>query len=664
MSLPLPDFLQEKTDEQKKQAELKKARLTKLASIFARTNSVLTGKRISVNVTDNQSMSAPAWSSTHEVWFNSAHIKDDFSARSLISLNGLDFHELSHLKFTPRSAHALPTWVKENNYWQAFNALEDMRIENLMVAQLPSVSNWLVTTICDYLLDDEKAIQFSYALTYGRKYLPTDLQQLAIDKFARPDLIAEFETLIDEYNSFVFDDKEIIERAKEVIARYSELLDELIPKQPSGCHVGMPDPFGHSERPAQGYESSSNRPATASEQKKLRDKSAKDNAGNNKVKRQTPANNSDDKSKENSDSNSDNNSDDKSKEKIEARNEKVAERNSETDFDDLEFDDFEFDDDDIDYGAGDYEQAGDKQVGNQNGSTGDNKQVTDVTNTLNDVINNAVNDLAKDVTSMAKQLGIQLDLVGGNVDTPQHANFNEVVAPADLVLIQKSFAKELERLKAKHEPAWEYETEIGNLNVYRYLNNDDFDICFDEWQEGRADVTDIEAVILLDKSGSMGGVNADEAYKSMWAIKKSLESVNAKTSVVLFDMRSYLLYGADEKATNTIRDGGASGGTNPEHAILYAKKVLADSDKKIKLLFMITDGAWDTQDGEKAIKEMRNAGVVTCQAYLSQYDVNAEHLEPYRHGFELLTHIKTAKDILTLGKELVRLSIARNLVSR
>ena len=79
---------------------------------------------------------------------------------------------------------------------------------------------------------------------------------------------------------------------------------------------------------------------------------------------------------------------------------------------------------------------------------------------------------------------------------------------------------------------------------------------------------------------------------------------------------------------------------------------------------MITDGAWDTQDGEKAIKEMRNAGVVTCQAYLSQYDVNAEHLEPYRHGFELLTHIKTAKDILTLGKELVRLSIARNLVSR
>ena len=61
---------------------------------------------------------------------------------------------------------------------------------------------------------------------------------------------------------------------------------------------------------------------------------------------------------------------------------------------------------------------------------------------------------------------------------------------------------------------------------------------------------------------------------------------------------------------------------------------------------------------------MRNAGVLTCQAYISQYEVSAEHLEPYRHGFELLTQIKSAKDILSLGKELVRVAIARNLVAR
>ena len=107
MTSILPNFIQEKTDKEKELAEIKRSRLTKLASIFARTNSVLTGKRISVHVTDNASVQAPAYSSTHEVWLNSAVISDDFSARGLISLQGLDFHELSHLKFSCRKGFAL-----------------------------------------------------------------------------------------------------------------------------------------------------------------------------------------------------------------------------------------------------------------------------------------------------------------------------------------------------------------------------------------------------------------------------------------------------------------------------------------------------------------------------------------------------------------------------
>lgn len=669
MTLGLPDFVQEQTDEQKKEQELKRNRLSKLASIFARANSVLTGKRISVHVTDKKEMGAPAWSSTHEVWLNMAHIKDDLTARSLISLQGLDFHELSHLRFTPRNAHELPTWVKENDLWQAFNSLEDMRIENLMVGNLPSVANWLVATIADYLLDDDKTLPYAYTLTYGRKYLPTELQQLAIDNFAKPELTDELETIIDEYNDLVFDTKENTERAKELISAYAKLIEQILPPQePNGQGEGegsnrcgrFPDPFGHKERPAQGYESSSNRPAKPADQKKFRDKAKEKFKEKAKVKRNTPApkENAESKDDTNADTNSSNKSDNKTQEQIRNRTEKVAERDYEVDFDDLEFD-FN-DDDEVDYGKS-FEQAGEKSVGNSQGTTGHNQQVTDV---INDIVNDVITDLSKELTSMAKQLGISIDLVGGNAETPQLARFTDVNAPAELVLISKAFQLELERLRAKHEPAWEYETEQGNLNIYRYLNNAEFDVCFDEWQEGRSDVTEIEAVILLDKSGSMSGVNADEAYKSMYGIKRALDSIGARTSVVLFDSFSSLLYSADEKANGFIRDGGASGGTNPEHSLLYAKRVLAETTKPIKLLFMITDGAWDTDEGEQAIKEMRNAGVLTCQAYLSQYQVSAEHLEPYRHGFELLTQIKSARDILTLGKELVRIAISRNLASR
>jgi hypothetical protein len=662
-------FIQEQENENKQAEQLKRNRVTKLASVFARANSVLTGKRIVVNVVDNKAQKSPAWSSTTEVWLNLAEIKDDFSARSITSLQGLDFHELAHLRYTPRNGHALPKWVKENNLWEAFNCLEDSRIENLLVGYLPTTAGWLTATITDYLLSDTSAVETAFPLITGRKYLPIELQQLATDNYKRPQDIDELFDLVVEYNGFIFEgaDNDTIERAKEVIKRFSELIDLLppLPKNPNGGEGDEGDegeitiyrvknPNGHNGRPTEGWESSSNRPAKRSEQQRNQKNSGADTPRPKRKVKIVDVDSVDDvptgatplptptPSQNKSDDNSDGNQ-------------------KELSFDELSFDDVDYGDDDFDFGD-DYKEAGSKEVvGNQNGTTGDNNQVTDV---LNDVLNSVVDDLAKQVNQIAKQLGISIDLDGGNATTPKKANYKEVNCPADLVLLAKSFGKELERLRANYEPSWENEVDTGRLNVNRYLQGEDFDTCFDEWHEGRSDVTAIEAVILLDKSGSMSGRNADEAYKSMWAIKSALEKVEARTTVVTFDYGTQLLYGADEKAGTTIRDGGASGGTNPESAILYAKRVLAETDKPIKVLFMITDGAWDTKEGEEAVTEMRNAGVLTCQAYLSQYQEQIETIESYRHSFELLTHIKSAKDILVLGKDLVRLAIQRNLVVR
>ena len=672
----MSNFIAEKESAEKQAEQLKRNRLTKLGSVFARANSVLTSRRISVNVVDNKDYKAPAWSSTTEVWLNLAEIKDDFSPRSLVSHNGLNFHELAHLLYTPRNGHELVKWVKENNYWEVFNCLEDSRIENLLVGYLPTTASWLTATITDYLLSDTSAIETSFPLVAGRKYLPIELQQLAVDNYKLPDQIDELYSIVNEYISLVFEGKKVevekdVESAKECIKAFANLINQLppLPNQ-SGQGEGEGDevttviyriknPNGHNGRPVEGWESSSTRPRKRDEQKRDQNNSQKKNGNAPRPKRKVvvidvdseadiPSDVKEGSTPAQSQSKSDNKSDNEADYK-------------EVSFDELQFDDEEYADDDFDFGD-DYKEAGSKeQVGNQNGTTGDNNQVTDV---LNDVLNDVVKELSKEVNQIAKQLGINLDLNGGNADTPKKANYNEVSCPADLVLLAKAFGKELERLRANYEPAWEKEVDTGRLNVNRYLQGEDFDTCFDEWQEGKSDVTAIEAVILLDKSGSMSGANADNAYKSMWAIKKALENVEARTSVVLFDYSTTLLYEANDKAGTTIRDGGASGGTNPEQAILYAKRVLAETDKPIKVLFMITDGAWDTKVGEEAINEMRNAGVLTCQAYLSQYEERAESIESYRHSFELLTHIKSAKDILVLGRDLVRLAIQRNLVSR
>ena len=273
-----------------------------------------------------------------------------------------------------------------------------------------------------------------------------------------------------------------------------------------------------------------------------------------------------------------------------------------------------------------------------------------------------IDTLTKDINSIANQIGVNPGLEGGNAETPDKARYTEVEVPTELSNIARGFGVELERLRADFDPAWISNESTGKLNAQRYLLGADLDSVFDSWEEGRDDVTSVEAVILLDRSGSMSGRNADEAYKSMWAIKKALERVEARTTVVTFDSHTALLYGADEKAGITIRDAGANGGTDPRDSILFAKKVLAESDKAIKILFMITDGSWDSKKGESAVVEMKQAGVLTCQALISGYPGDSDSLNDSRHGFELITSIRSAKDILVLGKELVRLAIARNLV--
>lgn len=653
------ELLQEQLDKQEQERLLKRSHLSKLASVFARANSVLTGRKISVNVVEQPQYPSPAWSSTSEMWLNANEIKFDLSAKSILSLQGLSFHELGHLRYTPRNGHELPSWIKDQEnsqqLWEAFNCLEDCRIETLLTGYLPTISSWLTATIVDYLMSNDEAITTAFPLVYGRKYLPQELRQVAVDNYKNPADIKELASIIDEYRQMIFASNDDTERAKELIVAFNNLLDRL-PKTATGGSDGqgngsgatilirIHNPNGHAGRPIEGIESSSARPAKTSQQK--RDLENAINKGDIvldvEIKQPTTNNNK-------TDNNSQNKSDETS----------LDDKEGYKGQDDDEFQDFDGDySDDVDDS---YSTTPSRSAGNQQGVTGSNQQVQD---TLQDVMQDIVDELAKDINRIAKQVGISIDLDGGSASTPPKARYTNVPANPDLVLTARLFARELERLRADFDPAWETQVAQGRLNVNRYLFGEDFETCFDEWHEGKSDVTSIEAVILLDRSSSMSGSNASNAYQSMWAIKKSLEQVEATTSVVLFDSRTTLLYDKNDKAGNTIRDAGANGGTEPKEAILYAKRVLAESNKPIKMLFMITDGVWSSEAGERAVAEMKQAGVLTCQALLYEGDkLNVDYLNSIRHGFELVTQLTTAKDITTLGKELVRLAIARNLVN-
>ena len=614
-----------KTNNEQQLKEQKISKLRSLSGVFSRALSVIAGRRVNVSVVDEPQNSAPAWSSTSNVTINASHIQD-ITAKTIVSLNGLIFHELSHIRYSPRTGTKLVQEIQNaknsQELWQSFNALDDMRIENLIVAYLPSVKNWLIATISEYLLTNDEAITNSFPLIYGRYYLPDTIRQLSIDEFTNPEMIDELKDVIDQYTGLIIDDTNW-GNALSLIEQYAKLLRQL--NTPNGCDI-----FGHDSRPTNGYESSATRPAPTPEQirdlqKALQEKKVKVSISRNKPKagNSAPADIS------------------QVKEIV------ISAGDDQSSFD--------FDSDDLS------ELDSPNQNGYSESDSGTKKIQQQITDSISDELEKAMQDLAKEINSIAKQAGLNNLLADGNSDLQVVDEYKEISAPAHLVSLSREFAKELERLKADHDPAWIRYQDSGKVNAYRFVTTDDYETMFDSWHEGRDNVLSIQSVIMLDKSGSMEGENASNAYQSMWAIKKSLDSINAKTDVLVFDSYSQILYRNDEKiSNNTIRNCGAFGGTNPYTGLRYAKSVFANSDKKIKILFLITDGQF-SDESDSLVIQMRNAGILTAQCHINQ---SGRLSDEARHGFELMSAIKSAKDILTLGKELVRIAINKNLVKQ
>ena len=663
---------------------IKQNRLTKLAQVFTRADSTLALRPINVHIV-NQEGGAPAWSSASDIYFNASHINAEFDVQQLLAINGLNFHEIAHVRYTPRNGSEICQWVIDNNYWSAFNALEDQRIETLMTARFPSTVNWFVATVAQYLLNTPEAFSTSYALIRGRRYLPVDVRRMSRESFKSQDLVPEIIDVVDSYRTLLY--PRDTEKAKELIERFDKILKAL-PRidDPNGdnqnddseqsSHKKLHDPNGHDDRPFNGHESSDSRPAPKEEQQQDAERSKKldkeDDATSSDESDSSLSDSDEDSdldSESGSDSDSDSDSDSKEgKGKSDSDSDEESEDDSDSDSDsqrgdfddevtsdDSEFDESLFDDD---YNADNKS----RHAGSAQGLDNNSKEVTEA---LEDLIESVTETLMKDLDRLSSQITDKPLMGTVNAGSFERARWSDSRASAELVLIQQQFAKELQRLKANFDPAWEYETRRGRLNMRRYLQGASLNKVFDKWSEGKDDVTAIEAVILLDRSQSMQGNNAKEAYKSMWAIKRSLDKVGANSTVLTFDSSTRLLYSKDDKAeAGVIRDAGASGGTNPTQAILTAQNIFATTDKPIRILFMITDGAYDSEKADESVRKMREAGVLTCNAIIEERLRSAESLEHHRHNFELLHQIMSAKDILLLGRQIIRLAIARNLVSR
>jgi hypothetical protein len=275
---------------------------------------------------------------------------------------------------------------------------------------------------------------------------------------------------------------------------------------------------------------------------------------------------------------------------------------------------------------------------------------------INDLWEKDLNKVKDELSKDIRNFRTNLDLDDTYAKKPQKAAYAEKAIDYKTLSAGKQFGVELERIRTDLEPGWLLRREAGKLNANRYLTENDLDSVFDEWQDGREEATDIEAIILLDNSGSMSGKNAIRAYKSMFAIKMGLQAIGANCSVIVYNNRAEMLYEADDLVKSVVRDAGADGGTDPTEALRYSQSVFANSQKAVKVLFTITDGEWGNAEiADEIIDRLGVSGVITSIAIIGNDTSNT-------HNSIISAQIENPKDLIGLSKSIVKLSIQQALI--
>lgn len=640
-------FGQIKSPKQIQEEELKRQKLERFTQYFGRVNSAFTFRKVTVKV-ENSSLEAPAWSGSSEVTFNSRLIGDLNDARSIAGIKGLDLHEISHILYTPREGSEIFDWVQENKFFMAYNALEDQRIETLFTSKYPSTINWFTATILIHFVDNAESFTNSYPLLRGRRYLPVELRARSRNAYPDQSKIQEICEIVDAYRRLIFPID--TEDAKDLIRRFNDLLPKKsgegdgsgdgsgeggsvsLTDDPSKADVivKIKDPFGHGDRPSEGLESSvSSRPVPTNKQKRDRDRSEQ-------------LDHEDDADLA----------------------EELKKPVIELDLDQIEFNDGDEDSDQDSDGDGDGDDL-DQDSDSPSQSAGDSAG-SKIDTLINDFLDEILDQSATEINDILRQLGGLPSLSSNDSKAPELDHFRNLAPDANTFQASLSFSRELERLKASFDPMWERYESQGRLNAHRYLRGDDLDSVFDRWNEGKEDATEIECVIMLDNSGSMSGSKATNAYRAMYAIKRALDRINANCTVITFSDTTHTLYRANDKAGSVIRDAGTGGGTVANDAIKYATKLLAETEKPVRIFFAITDGEWsgDQRENHEAIDRMSRAGVLTALAYIPSGDFGSITLDrESTHHCEISTIVNNPLDLIGLVRSIVKYGVKRRLIS-
>lgn len=318
------------------------------------------------------------------------------------------------------------------------------------------------------------------------------------------------------------------------------------------------------------------------------------------------------------------------------------------------------------------EQYPDTQTDTGNGEqegdiTNEDKPLSNTDKELRDRLNDRLDKLTKSnqVQSQTSEVRKAIDNNSEQNASTKKSTYTNTSVSANVLEISDRFGHELERLRIENDPMWLLEQPMGRLNMGRAMNADinDIDRVFDRWDIGN-DNRDIEAVVLVDNSGSMY-YQMNATLEAMWAIKRGVERIDGRVTVFRFNDYTRLVYGASDKASPTeYRAVNSNGGTNPYEGLLEAERILGASDKAIKMLFVISDGEWSYNERCETVISRINEieGAVTTAVFIGNLDYLRRHYDEaqieemcnnYRHKAQLFHVVSEPKDLIDVASKIV-----------
>ena len=577
-------------------------KLQSVGAVYGRTDRILTAEPVEVRVEDNKEMDTTAYNDGKNIVFN-AHLIEDIDDKTIISLNGFNYHEVGHILYTPRGGSEFGKTVKREQLGKAFNVLEDARIERLLIAKYPSVAPFMEASCLEYLLKGDSAEFGSYfPLFTGRKYLDIELRQEIADRFIKDfgvDLAVAIATIVHEYRTLVY--PRDFNRGLDLLRAFADIIGHENTNEVNGKPIIPNGNGGHTDREVQDKGRMKGDKEQKAQQDKATNNESGDGAGNERL--DDPA-----------DTNTDN------------------DRSSTS------------------FGSKGKDEADDNVLRKDIQERLDNLSKNDEVQRTTKEVRKAIND-NNERRSAIKQGAYSNQKVSAQVSASARA-FGVAL---ERVRIDNDPAWELEQPMGRL-----------NIGRAMRADINDMDKVFDRWSEGNSN-NDIDAIVLVDTSGSMSWQiqrTMESAWVIKRGIERINGRVSVYK--FNHDSR-LIYSATDKAQPTEYRYVNSSGGTNPYKALLEARRHLMNSKRGVRMLFIVTDGEWDmSEENNKVIADLTKDGVQTSVVYLGSLKGWGEfdreeyenRCERYRHGAKHFREVEEPNQMVLVAKDIVKATMS------